>query len=188
MDPTDPAAAPPPTPSPPRAWCCFRCGPASYAVGLDSVAEVVEVERLVRLPHTPPRVLGLCALRRDVVPVVALDRPESGTAGAGPGTLLVLILRHPQGAWGVRIDGEGTVVAEGPLDSAVPDADGSGLTFLGTVRPEETAYAAIDPEASWRELRRGVEVWYRSSPGRDANPTDPTPIAPALAFSPRVPT
>src|SRR5438874_1226602 len=75
---------PEPPPQPPRAWCLFRCGRATLAVGLEAVAEVVEVERLVVLPHSPPRVLGLCALRREVIPVIGLVDPGDEPAGPGP--------------------------------------------------------------------------------------------------------
>jgi purine-binding chemotaxis protein CheW len=157
----------PETPEPPRPparpWCLFRCGKVPYAVGLEAVAEVVEVDRLVGLPLSPPRVLGLCALRREVIPVVGLDRGPAGPAGR----VLVLILRGARGIWGVRIDAEGTAVAEEPLDPSVPGPDGSGATFLGTVRRDGPAHAAIDPEATWRSVREGVEQWYGSPPARE---------------------
>ncbi len=55
-----------------RAWYLFRSEGVPFAVGLEAVAEVVEADRPVRLPLCPPRVLGLCTVRRDVVPVVRL--------------------------------------------------------------------------------------------------------------------
>ncbi len=75
---------------------CVPVAAAAFAVGLEAVAEVVEVERLVRLPQSPPHVLGLCALRRDVIPVVAVQR----TAAEPSSRFLVLILRTSQGGMG----------------------------------------------------------------------------------------
>ncbi|MBY0395876.1 MAG: chemotaxis protein CheW, partial [Thermoleophilia bacterium] len=49
-----------------RPWCFFRAGGAAYAVGLEAVSEVIEVERLVALPLCPPHILGLCNFRREV--------------------------------------------------------------------------------------------------------------------------
>ena len=155
MDPT--ALAVPPSTT--RPWCLFHCCGASYAVGLSAVAEVVEVERLVRLPHSPPRVLGLCALRREVIPIVSLDREDEPRADPFA-RLLMLVLRTARGDWGVRIDAEGTAVAEEPLDAAIPPVDRPGVSLLGTVRRGEAVYAAIDPEATWQSLRRGVDGWY----------------------------
>lgn len=156
MDPTAPAV--PSTTTKP--WCLFRCGRTSYAVGLSAVAEVVEVERLVRLPHSPPRILGLCALRREVIPVVSLDREDDGPMTGSSSGLLMLVLRTSRGDWGVRIDAEGTAVAEEPLGTTAPPVDRPGVSLLGTVRRGETAYAVIDPEATWQSLRRGVDDWY----------------------------
>jgi purine-binding chemotaxis protein CheW len=142
------------------------------------VAEVVEVDRLVPLPLCPPRVLGLCSLRRKVIPVVGLGRAEAGPAGAPGPKVLVLVLRTARGTWGARIDGEGTAVAEEPLDPDLPFEEGAGLTFLGTVRRDDLAYAVIDPEATWRDLRGGVEHWYGNPSGCRATPAPPD--APAV--------
>ena len=149
---TEPDATGPPT-RPARPWCLFHSGSQPFAVGLESVAEVVEVDRLVRLPHGPPEVLGLCTLRREVVPVVALGRPREEAAGHGS---LVLILKSPSGPWGLSASCDGTMLAEEPLE---PTGGGEGFT-LGTVRRGTTAHAAIDPEAAWRTVRESVERWY----------------------------
>ena len=147
--------SPPPTTRP---WCLFQSGPRAYAIGLESVAEVVGVERLVRLPHSPPRVVGLCTLRREVMPVIRFGLEVR--SGSGGHTLLVL--RSGQGPWALEVSSEGTTVAEDALEGIPPepDPDCPGTTFLGTVRRGETTYAVIDPEATWRGVRAEVETWY----------------------------
>jgi chemotaxis signal transduction protein len=154
---------------PTRPWCLFHCGSASYAFGLESVAEAVEVECLVRLPQSPPRVLGMCTLRREVVPVIGLDRHDGELSlhDAAMSKVLVLILRSARGTWAVRINAEGTVVAEEPLEETAPAGDCDGLAFLGTVRRGDAGYAIIDPETTWRNVRQSVENWYCEHPGRD---------------------
>ena len=153
---------------PTRPWCLFHCGPASYAFGLESVAEAVEVECLVRLPQSPPRVLGMCTLRREVIPVIGLDRHDAElTLYAAASKVLVLILRSAHGTWAVRINAEGTVVAEEPLEESAPAGDSAGLAFLGTVRRGDAGYAVIDPETTWRNVRQSVENWYCEHPGLD---------------------
>lgn len=150
-----------------RPWCLFRCGNSAYALGLESVAEVVEIERLVGLPQSPPRVLGLCTLRRDMVPVIGLERQEGPPLSerSPASRLLVLILRTPRGTWAVRINDEGTCVAEEPLDDPRPGDDDDGPVYLGTVRHDGKSYAVIDPEATWRKVRRGVEGSYSEPHG-----------------------
>ncbi len=157
-----------------RPWCLFQCGRSAYAIGLDAVAEVVEVERLVRLPHSPPRVLGLCSLRREVIPVISLNQPGDAPEAPPPmatAGLLVMILRTGQGTWAVRINPEGMIVGEERLDDIAPAAIPLGPAFLGTVRRGETTYAAIHPEATWQNIRQGVEDWYCDRMGRDPEPS-----------------
>jgi hypothetical protein len=110
------------------AWCLFRIDSRPYTVGLESVAEVVEAEGLVRLPLGSHRVLGLCTFRRDVVPVIALDPaagPASDLARSDPRPLVLIL----------RIDRSGTIVAEARLeDEGEPrPADPGGPALNGVV-------------------------------------------------------
>jgi chemotaxis signal transduction protein len=160
---------PDPSIRPTRPWCLFECGRTPFAVALDAVAEVVEVERLVRLPDNPPRVLGVCTLRREVIPVIDLRDPGAAWPGADTNERLVLvILKTARGTWAIRIDTEGTAVATEALDEpARPATEGSGLVFLGSIRRAETAHAVIDPEATWQRVRTLIEDWYCERRGRD---------------------
>lgn len=145
-------------------WCLFRVESRPYAVGLESVAEVVEAEGLVRLPLVTPRVLGLCVFHRDVIPVIALDPPGGNGVGDGPDARpLVLILRAETGTWGLRIDRVGTAVAEAALEPAAVATPGHALR--GTVRALGADHDALDPEATWRRLRDEVQRWTRGDPG-----------------------
>ncbi|MFO0909563.1 MAG: chemotaxis protein CheW [Isosphaeraceae bacterium] len=147
---------------PSRPWCLFQVAGKTYAIGLESVVEVVEIERLVRFPHSPPRVLGLCTLRREVLPVVGLDPSETADRLEGGGQRLVLILRTSQGNWAIQVSAEGTSVAEGVLEgpSPLPGSNAPWLTFQGFVRRGETSCPVIDPEAMWKHVRGGVESYY----------------------------
>ncbi len=152
-----------------RAWCMFRIGTRAYAIGLEAVAEIIEAGGLVRLPLSPPCVLGLCTFRRDVVPVVRLVEEPADAPGGDDARQTILILRTEQGTWGVKIERGGTVVVESPLDDSVAlTAEPAGLAFLGAIRREGVTYPAIDPERTWRRLREAVERGYGSPHDRPA--------------------
>src|SRR5947209_1387245 len=99
-----------------RAWCLVRIDTRPFAVALQAVAEIVEADELVRVALCSPRVLGLCAYRRDLLPVIDLSEGRPAAAAPAEGRPVIMILRGEQGAWGIRIDRGGAVVAEGPLD------------------------------------------------------------------------
>lgn len=144
-----------------RHWCLFQGARRAYAVGLEVVAEVVEVDRLVRLPHGPSQVLGLCTLRREVVPVVRLG-PDGPSRTPGPGAGLVLVLRTSRDTWAVPIGGEGTAVVEGPLETTCPNPDPATpwLSPLGTVRRGAVAHVALDAETTWARVRAAAEAHF----------------------------
>ncbi|MFO0907594.1 MAG: chemotaxis protein CheW [Isosphaeraceae bacterium] len=147
---------------PTRPWCLFQSGQSSYAIGLESVAEIVEFDRLVRLPQSPPRLAGLCVLRRDVLPIVGLETTPPAETEEHRDRHLVLILKTSQGSWGIEVAAEGTVVAEEPLEAAPGRSDDvqPWFTLLGLVHRGESTYSAIDPEGTWQQVRRGVESYY----------------------------
>jgi chemotaxis signal transduction protein len=156
-----------------RPWCLFLSGTGLYAVALDAVAEVVEVERLVGLPQSPPQVLGLCTLRREVIPVIELDRSarDRGAQGVGSG-LTVLVLKTGRGRWALHVNSQGTTVVEDDLGDPPPvsdHADGPSLAISGTVRRGDEVYSVIDPEATWKFVRQRVEDWYSNHWGRESS-------------------
>lgn len=136
------------------AFCLFRSGSRPCAVPLSAVVEVVRGDRLTRLPGSSPALAGLCILRRDVLPVF---RPAEGRGAAEPPSLagksFVLVLACSRGNWGLLIDPEGILVhGEGSVAAA------------REVIHDKTAYALIDPEEAWRELRASMEAWYGARP------------------------
>lgn len=150
---------------PTQLWCLFKSDSRPFAVGVEAVAEVVEADKLVRLSLCPPEILGLCTVRRDIVPVLSLTPGPGAELHAGSDTdrrNIVLILHSEHGAWGIRIDREGTVVAEGVLDPAAgAQAGPTGPAIAGTLRRGDQSHAVIDPARTWRNVRENVEAWYR---------------------------
>ena len=151
----------PPPMEPPRsvegpAWCLFRSDRRDLAVPLEMVKEIVSVEGLVPFPLGPPRLLGLFSLRREVVPVLKLY--ETSDDRTSPNELdaerhVVMITRAGQGIWGVRIDREGILVAEGsPVKPALDRILGNSPPLPGRLERAGTSYDIVDLEAVWRSL------------------------------------
>ena len=150
-----------PSPSAPkRAWCVFRSGNMDFAVDLESVIEVFEVERMIRLPLRAPGVLGLCLIRREVIPVVSL-RPTSEPAHPQEATQSVLVLTAgPNNLWGIAVQRADTAVVETEMDGWGSQPTGEGPGARGWVRRGESLHLLIDPTQAWKELRASIERWY----------------------------
>lgn len=86
------------------------------AIPASSVAELVHLPRLARLPSQPPVLEGVLTLRGRVAPVVRLDRLLGlGEGRLGPFSALVVLSRPPPAPWAVIVERAVDVVeAEAP--------------------------------------------------------------------------
>jgi chemotaxis signal transduction protein len=180
-----------------RWFCLFRGDAGPMAVPAESVAEVLEIDRLVRLAWSPPQVAGLCPFRREVIPVVRLTSSSRGAGGDSPGKpdattvadplaeirqdeddirSIVLILKAGRGAWGIQSDPAWTVMSRECPDSHPPRPDGDGPVLVGTILREGIRYGVLDTEATWHGLRSAIGRWY----GRIGESETATPIAPGV--------
>jgi chemotaxis signal transduction protein len=144
------------------------------------VAEVIETDKLVRLAWSPPRVVGLCSYRQEVIPVVALGalacdgRVELPAGGKQAGTrrvswapagidqptrFVVLIVKTEHGIWGIRVGSENVIMSQQPVDQDVRRMNADGPVFVGTVQHEGSCYEILDAEATWHGLRSAVGRW-----------------------------
>jgi chemotaxis signal transduction protein len=146
-------------PAPVAACCLFSCRSRRYAVRLDAVEEVNRVDSLVRLPLGPPRLAGLCVVRRAVVPVFWMDPPEADDRRAAGEHDLVLVLRIDHGSWGLLIDAEGIVVHQ---DGPAPESGPAEGVDPGRIVRDGKVYEVLDPAHTWHDLRMTVDAWYRS--------------------------
>lgn len=157
-----------------RSWCLFEAEGEHYAIDLEHVAEIIEVERLVRIPGELPRVAGFCALRRDVIPVFRLGPLESKAGASDRDPRHVLILKTSRGFWAVLIRGQGILVIEQADENHAPaTGPGSGIVVAGKIQFGATEYLVIDPEATWWAIREMVDDCYANYWERDAADRDP---------------
>jgi len=165
----------------PKQWfCLFRGDAGPMAVSVESVAEVLEMDTLVRLAWSPPQVVGMCSYHRDVVPVVKLGPPPrdvgeellrgqdqavaTETAGEKIGIdeqtgCVVLILKTEHGAWGIRVDSQNTIMSRESPDYHSPRMYANGPVLIGIVRLAGTCYGILDAEETWCGLRSAVGAW-----------------------------
>lgn len=154
----------------PSAWCLFESSSRHWAVPLENVAEIIAVDRLVRMPLCPPDMLGLCTVRREAIPVFWPIHDEA-SAGTLTPSHVVLILRVAQGLWGMPIVREGTTVLEedpglvGPPPSPARGSSGASASSEGdddasAIVRGKLRYRRLDPETAWHEARRSIERWY----------------------------
>jgi chemotaxis signal transduction protein len=132
------------------------------------VAEIVEVESLVRMSLCPPWIVGLCTYHREVVPVVSLT-VDCGSpdlvvsprfANGKPRRDAVLIMGTSQGVWGIAVDRDGTVITADRPERHEPRRIGGGIVTVGVIHQEAIAHTLIDAEATWHGLREAMVGWY----------------------------
>ncbi len=73
-----------PNDEPPQQYLRFALGSESYAVGIDSVREILQVEMMTAVPLMPSFVRGVMNLRGAVVPVIDLSQ-RLAVAGSAVG-------------------------------------------------------------------------------------------------------
>jgi chemotaxis signal transduction protein len=149
-------------------YCLFHHKSEPYAIEVETVAEIIEVPALVRIGLCPPWIVGLCPFHREVVPVVTVETEIRRTelaiselpAGGGASREVVLIIQSSQGVWGIAVDRDGTVITSVRASRHEPRKKEGGVVTIGFIHHEDTTFALLDPEATWRGLRAAVIDWY----------------------------
>jgi len=149
-------------------FCLFHCESLPFAVAVANVAEIAEVDALVRIGLCPPRIAGLCPYHRQVVPVVTLGQDPSRTArptaeqrNSGKAAReVVLIVQTSQGIWGILIGREGTSITTQRPSRHEPKDEGDGVVTEGRINHQGVVYSLLDAESTWRGLRALVVNWY----------------------------
>ena len=122
----------------------LQVGGQSYAMDGQGVREVIRRPKLIRVPHGPPALLGVCNLRGTVLPVVSLAR----LMGSTPGPEERVVVLDQGGAVGLLVD----AVLALDEDAAAQQLDIAALLVAGFPRPVArlAARTAVDTLASAR--------------------------------------
>lgn len=145
-------------------WCLFTDGGRGFTVPLSAVREVVAVDRLLRVPLSPPGIVGMFLSRRDLIPVARAGGPPPTTREG----VTVLVLQTGDAVWGLMADPGTTRVEKEPPEDSGPgpgDADdprgapgASGWHARGG-----TLYTALDPGRAWLSVRNMITDFYGRS-------------------------
>jgi purine-binding chemotaxis protein CheW len=138
-----------------------------YAVGILRVKEIIEYERVTRVPSTPAHVRGVINLRGTVLPVVDLGAKFGGEPSAPSRTTCIVVvetrLRGELLIIGVVADGVSEVV-DMPADAVEPPPPfGTGirvdfLTGMGKLDGRLILVLDIDRLLSPVELQQTIEA------------------------------
>ncbi len=151
-----------------ESFCLFHCEGQAFAVAVASVAEIAEVDALVRISLCPPQIAGLCPYHRQVVPVVSFAHaiaqetvPDAEIRpAAGPSRVVVLILDTNQGLWGIMIDRKGVSISSRRPERTEPRERSDGVVTAGHIEHQGVVYSLLDAEHTWHGLRNAVAGWY----------------------------
>ncbi|MDB4875898.1 MAG: chemotaxis protein CheW [Gemmatimonadetes bacterium] len=130
----------------------FRVGPERFAVGLESVDEVVDAPAVQRMPDAAPTVLGISTIRGGLVTVYD-PRPLLNVRGSVDGAALVFVRDGRRLAVAIDDVFDAITVEEAELLPA-PGGGGSGGgagssegILMGVVRRGSELIAVLDANA-----------------------------------------
>ncbi|HEX9021837.1 MAG TPA: chemotaxis protein CheW [Nitrospirota bacterium] len=138
--------------------CLFSMGEESYAIPVESMAEIIIPQKIFTVPTTPAHVLGVINLRGNIIPIVdirpLLSAPQSSAAGQ------IALLKHGAMAIGIIVDSVSEVagvpvssVQAIPADShAEPGRDVSRF-LKGIIQREAGVAALLDIERIFDEIK-----------------------------------
>jgi purine-binding chemotaxis protein CheW len=125
-----------------KQFLCLAIGNETYAVGIDTVREILEVGRMTPLPLTPPFVRGVMNLRGSVVPVIDMKARFGDT----PSDSVVILETDHHGAdgplvVGALVDGVSEVLE-------IPEENIDPVPALGTRIPREFLMGMAKPKGA----------------------------------------
>jgi purine-binding chemotaxis protein CheW len=131
-----------------RELLVFTLDDSAYAIAVERIREIVRVRDLTPLPRSPDWMLGVMALRGEIVEVVDLRR-RLGLAAEEPNRFSRIIVLHGDGdrVTGVLVDSVSEVYRASE-DCMMP-AQGFEVTSVTEIcRRDEEFISILDPDAA----------------------------------------
>jgi purine-binding chemotaxis protein CheW len=129
-------------------WVTFILGAECFAFPVDTIAEIVRVGTITRVPDAPAAVRGIVNLRGRVIPVVDL-RLRLGLVPTPPGPQARVLVATLRGrSIGLLVDSVAEVVRLDPRAMEPPPADvmTTRSEYIRAVYQRSTLLILLDPE------------------------------------------
>ena len=150
--------------------CIFRSGTGFFALTATSVREVSMAPPLVRIPHAPDSLSGLCHIRSEFVPVIHLASVVGNQQTAGEiqrTSKQLLVLTSSVGPWALLID---QVLAIESVETHVDPThqntghrnEGHLAPILGTASYASHVVRVLNPTALHRVVAQSLDSQWSS--------------------------
>ncbi len=117
-------------------YLAFHVGPGQFAIGVLSVREIMGMQEITAVPHTPPCVKGIINLRGKVVPVIDLRRKFGMPETEHTARTCIIVVNVPGERGGVMagviVDAVSEVanIADGEIENPPDFGGGVNIPYL----------------------------------------------------------
>lgn len=149
--------------APVRDYLTFLVGNEEYGIDIARLREIIKVRTVTEVPHAPPFVLGVIAVRGVVLPVLDLHRRLRLAAdGMSRAARFLVVRRGEDELFGLLVDEVRQVVrlSDPEIEPTPPMLTGSEADFvagIGRSRGRMVILLNLDQVLRFEVRRRGVE-------------------------------
>lgn len=146
--------------------CVVRIGSSWFSVAADAVREITVAPELVPVPQCHPALAGLCHLRSEFVPVIALEALLDFEGNANPNDQAKLIVLEGQHLWALRIAEAASIESLETLVAPEMRMDDRNLTpVIGTAMFRDQIIRVLDPNLVFQLAQHALEDdWHNHHP------------------------
>ncbi|QEG41047.1 chemotaxis protein CheW [Roseimaritima ulvae] len=154
-------------------YCLFRSGDSWFAIPAIAVHEIAACPALVPVPHSGPALAGMCHLRSEFNPVIALNpllRSDEASGVRGDNQLLVI---QSSSVWSLLIaEAAGIVSLETLVTPESRGDDRIQTPVIGTSMFRDHIVHVLDPGGILRLAQQTLEsLWNVAGQEVAASPT-----------------
>ncbi len=136
-------------------WVSFRLAGAAYGLKVEAVREVLRVEIITAVPHTPPHVRGVTNMRGRVLPVVDLRQRLGFDRAPVTETSRILVVRQGSEPVGLLVDAVDQILQVLASTIQEPPEEGDAKAHravTGMAAADSGVVVLLDPRALLDDL------------------------------------